>query len=714
MGLLLLTLFLDAMLWRFMISSRLVTSGTAAVPNSVHVDIGFRSARLFALLWIAGIIALMAWGVFGLWLFFTGPARRKARSAAKRQPHTLYTNEEQIAGILKYSPSIIFLKDINGKYLLVNQRYEEIFHISNEEIHGKTDFDIFPEGIAETFRKNDQRVISAGEIITIEETVLHDDGMHNYLVLKFPVRNPEGAITAVCGIATDVTTRKQAEIERERLMAAIEQAAETIVITDARANIEYVNPAFEQITGYTRGEAIGQNPRILKSGKQDAAFYKDMWNTLLSGQTWNGQLVNKKKDGSLYIEDVTISPVHDAMGKIVNYVAVKRDITHEVEIEDQLRQAQKMEAVGQLAGGIAHDFNNLLQVITGYTDMAIKETSPDSPLHEDLTEVSVAANRASELIHQLLAFSRRQVIQPVELDLNDVIEQLLKMIHRLISEHIKLDFMPGDQLGVVYADRGQIEQVLTNLCINARDAMPNGGTLTIETKNIVIDEDYVQHHPGTQSGPYILLEVTDTGCGIPQNQIKNIFDPFFTTKDVGKGTGMGLATVYGIIKQHHGHINIYSEPDKGTAFKIYLPLVERKAVKTTPEKQQSVRGGTETILVAEDEPTVLGLAARILRDAGYTVLTASDGQEAVRIFNDHADEIDLTLFDVVMPRMGGKEALEKIHEIRPGLPHIFASGYSKNIVHTDFIQDHNLSLICKPYRTATLLGIVRKVLDENK
>jgi len=591
-----------------------------------------------------------------------------------------------------------------------NQAAERIENIRRKEVVGQPVSKVFPGvkdfGLLDVLR----RVWETG---TPEHfpVAFYQDGRIEGWRENYIYRLPSGEIVA---LYNDVTEQKKMQIELERMMLAVEQADEMIVLTDPDAIIQYVNPAFTRITGYSREEAIGQNPRILKSGKQDAVFYEDLWKVLTSGKTWRGKFINKRKDGSLYNENATISPVLDATGKIVNYMAVKRDVTREVQLEKRLRQAGKMEAIGQLAGGIAHDFNNLLQVIKGYTDVTIQEMPDDAPWHDDLMEVAAAAKRAAELTRQLLAFSRRQVLHPTDLNINEVVDKLRKLIQRLIGENIELDFIPSHELGAVRADRGQIEQILINLCVNARDAMPNGGKIIIETENVLINNAYVQLHPEVQVGRYIMLTVTDTGCGIEKELLDKIFDPFYTTKEEGKGTGMGLATVYGIVKQHKGHINVYSEANKGTAFKIYLPRIERKACEVPPEIPGPVVGGTETILLAEDETSVLSLAVRILEDAGYSVLTAKDGKDAIRVFEEHADKIKLVVIDVIMPVMGGKEAMERILELHPDLPHIFTSGYTDNVVHTNFIQKEGISLIRKPFEPEILLLKVREELDRDK
>jgi PAS domain S-box-containing protein len=410
--------------------------------------------------------------------------------------------------------------------------------------------------------------------------------------------------------------------------------------------------------------------------------------------------------------------IRDASGKVVRSVGMVQDITdrkhaweEREELEAQLRQAQKMEAVGQLAGGIAHDFNNLLQAILGYGEMARGETEDGSPIRGFIGEVLKAGDRAKTLVSQLLAFSRRQVLEMEDLDLNEVIADLMKMIRRVIGEHLTLDILPGHDLGIVRVDRGQIGQILTNLCVNARDAMSEGGTIVIESENVRIDQEYCESHSWAKPGRYVLLSVTDSGCGMDKETLDRVFEPFFTTKGLGKGTGLGLSTVYGLVKQHEGHVDIYSEVEKGTRFKIYLPMIERSAAVIEDEIEGPIPVGTETILLAEDDEMVLKLSRSVLTHAGYTVFTAADGEQAMEVFDEHGDEIDLALLDVVMPKLGGRAVFEKIRAKRPELPVLFSSGYSMNAIHTNFVLDEGLTLIQKPYQRADLLRKVRETLD---
>ncbi len=497
------------------------------------------------------------------------------------------------------------------------------------------------------------------------------------------------------------------------LITAIEQATETVIITDIDDKIIYINPAFEHTTGYNRAEVIGQSPDILSSDKHDEAFFQEMRATMRSGQTWRGRIVNKKKDGTLFTEEATISPIRGQNGDIVSFVEVKRDVTRELQLEEQYHQAQKMEAIGRLAGGVAHDFNNLLTGIMGHAGLALQELPPGDPVRNDIQEIHKNAERAANLTRQLLTFARRQVIAPRVLNLNELILNVDKMLRRLIGEDIELVTLPAPDLGQIKADPGQIEQVLLNLAVNARDAMPDGGKLTIEITEVILDEAYTRRHPEVSPGQYVMLAVSDTGMGMTEEVKAHIFEPFFTTKEVGKGTGLGLATCFGIVRQNNGHIWVYSEPGQGTTFKIYLPRVEETVDSSTKRGQSpSLPRGTEVILLVEDEEAVRDLAARALRRQGYTVLEAANGEEALRLAEEYSGEIHLLLTDVVMPQMGGKALATRLGGIRSKTKILFTSGYTdKAIVHHS-ILDSDIAFIQKPFSPTTLVYKVREVLDK--
>ena len=516
-------------------------------------------------------------------------------------------------------------------------------------------------------------------------------------------------------IVSDITGQKQTEAERKRLTTAIDQSFDTIVITDTDGLIQYINPAFEKATGYTREEVAGQTMRILKSGKQDEGFYQKLWNTISSGRTWTGQMINKRKNGTLFNEEATISPVRNMDGSIINYVAVKRDITEQLLLAVQLTQAQKMESVGRLAGGVAHDYNNALTAIMGFTELALMDADPKGSLHANLNQVLKAGRRATNITRQLLAFARKQTIAPVVLDLNETVESILKMLRRLIGEDIDLVWMPGKDLGNVKMDPSQIDQVLANLCVNARDAIEGVGKITIETESIVFDADYCADHRGFVPGKFVLLAVSDNGCGMDKETLSNIFEPFFTTKDVDKGTGLGLSTVYGTVKQNNGFINVYSEPGKGTGIKIYLPRHDGQAVEIQEESTAKIpQGHAETILVVEDDLSLLKLAQKILQGLGYSVLAADATKEALKIAKDHIGEIHLLVTDVIMPEMNGQELSERLKSLHPGLKCIFMSRYTANAIAHHGVLDEGGRFIQKPFSKRDLATIVRKVLDEGK
>jgi|GEM_PF-368462 PAS domain S-box-containing protein len=506
-------------------------------------------------------------------------------------------------------------------------------------------------------------------------------------------------------------TRKQAEAELNRLMTAIEQTPESVVITDTKGRILYVNPVFERVTGYSRAEVIGQNPRLLKSNRQDSAFYRELWAKISAGEVWRGRFINKKKDGTLFTEDAVIAPVRDGKGAVTNYIAIKRDISHELELEVQYRQTQKIDSIGRLAGGVAHDFNNILAVICGHTELALAQLSPDAPLRSNLECIQESAERAANLTRQLLAFARRQVIEPRRINLNELIVNLNKMLHRLIGEDIKLVTQIAPDLGQIKADPGQIEQVLLNLVVNARDAMPDGGTLTIRTANVTLDEDYARRHLITP-GDYVMVSISDTGVGMTDEVKQHIFEPFFTTKEQGNGTGLGLATCFGIIQQSNGHIHFESQVDEGAEFTIYLPRVQgAEEPASRREVPVSLPQGTETILLAEDEPSLRQLMARVLRTQGYTVLEAADGHQALSLAQTNGSKIQLLVTDVIMPGLSGKTLAEWLGQVNPATRVLFISGYINNNAVRDAMSKPGTFFLQKPFNPLDLTEKVREAIE---
>lgn len=500
--------------------------------------------------------------------------------------------------------------------------------------------------------------------------------------------------------------------ERRLLSTVIEQVVDNIIVTDVEGTILYVNPAFEQLSGYGSPEVIGQNVSVLKSGEHNPAFYAEMWSTINAGQVWRGRFINKKADGGVYTVDAIISPLVNEAGEIVTYISSQRDITRELQLEEQFRQAQKMEAVGRLTAGIAHDFNNMLTAINGFAELLLMRLPADNPHRDMVDHILGPGQRAANLVAQLLAFSRKQIIDPQVLDLNAVVAQTDKMLQRTLGEDIEIRTLLASDLWPIKVDPAQIEQTLVNLAVNARDAMPAGGQLTIETANVVLDKDYVAQHFETRPGQYVLLAVSDTGMGMSRDVLAHIFEPFFTTKEQGKGTGLGLATVFGIVKQNGGDIQVYSEEGVGTTFKIYLPRAEAAPAAATPKEQiDDIPRGTETILLVEDEPVVREVVRRVLHEQGYTLLEAQDAQEALHLAARFSGTIHLLLTDVVMPGMSGKALAQQLTQTYPKLKILFMSGYTDNAIVHHGVLEPGTAFIHKPFSAAALARKVRRVLD---
>ena len=527
------------------------------------------------------------------------------------------------------------------------------------------------------------------------------------------MRGRERTEQAFAALKHEVEKREQVEESNTRLAMAVEQAVESMMITDARGNILYVNPAFEKTSGFTRTEAFGQNLSILKSGKHDAAFYPQMWDMLTHGEVWHGHLTNKRKDGKLYEEESSISPLRDATGKIVNYIAVNRDVTREVQLEAQFRQSQKMEAIGTLASGVAHDFNNILAVIQIQAGLLKSEVGLSAQQAEYTDGIGEAVQRAANLTRQLLLFSRKEVLQMRDLDLNRSVVEMTKMLKRILGENIAVQLKLATQPMLLHADAGMIDQVVMNLAVNARDAMPDGGQLVIETSGVDFDEFATTQTAHARPGSFVCLYVSDTGCGIPAENLSKIFEPFFTTKGVGKGTGLGLATVFGIAQQHHGWINVYSEVGRGTTFKVYLPrMAESHDTKIFKKVPATAQTGHETILLVEDEPALRTVIEKTLTRLGYRVLEASTGFNALEVWKEHAAEIHLLLTDLMMPDgMTGKDLGQRLLQENPKLRVIYMSGYSDNIVAKDFPLQVGVNFLAKPFQTQHLSQIIRQRLD---
>jgi PAS domain S-box-containing protein len=506
--------------------------------------------------------------------------------------------------------------------------------------------------------------------------------------------------------------RRRAEAERATLVTAIEQTAEEILITDTGGNIQYCNAAFLSITGYSRDEVIGRNPRFLKSGQHDSDYYDAVWKAILEGHVWTGQFINRKKNGSLYHTEGTIAPIYDEAGNLSGFVSARHDITDRLRLESELVQAQKMESIGRLAGGVAHDFNNLLTVITGYSGLVESELKVTDRRRQYVKEIRVAGERAATLTRQLLAFSRKQTFRPVRLDLNRFTEEMSGMIQRLVGEDVMVETRLHPGLRAVSADPDQMSQILLNLAANARDAMPDGGRLVFLTANVAASGG----SPMDARPESVLLAVTDTGVGISEENRQHLFEPFFTTKPRGRGTGLGLSMVYGIVQQSGGWIDVLSEPGKGTTFSIYLPaLTDAPASETMSEPAlvPSVHA-TGTVLVVEDDDEVRGLVKTVLESDGFRVLEAPGGQAALTLVHNYPEKIDLVITDVIMPEMTGKQLIDLLMPLCPGVKILYMSGYSGNVLARRGILDAHISYLAKPFSPGSLSANVREILSSQQ
>lgn len=517
----------------------------------------------------------------------------------------------------------------------------------------------------------------------------------------------------MAGIAMDIDKRKFAEESLHLQAAALEAAANAIAITDAQGKIVWVNQAFETMTGYSREEVLDQNPRLLKSGEQPASYYANLWSTISSGKVWQGEIVNRRKDGTTYTEEMTITPVTQNVGgeTRTHFIAIKQDITERKLLQQQLQQAQKMEAVGRLAGGVAHDFNNMVGVIMGYSELLKLRGDLDTTSLHQVQQIHAAAKRAAGLTQQLLAFSRKQIIQPRTLELNEVVSNLAKMLRRLIGDDIELQMRFASSEVPVKADQGQIEQIIMNLAVNARDAMPDGGKLILETDVCDLDQSYAIRHKPVIPGRYVRLSVSDTGTGMDQKTMSHIFEPFFTTKELGRGTGLGLSIVYGIVKQSEGYIWVYSEPGHGTTFKIYLPL-KSSAVERVPVQSsvQSVRG-SETVLLVEDDENLRALIAEFLTGLGYKIMQSGSGKTALDALTSQNETVQALITDIMMPGMSGRELANQLTAQAPKLRVLYISGYTHDGAVQTRVLGEGESFLQKPFGLAELSRKLREVID---
>ena len=552
-------------------------------------------------------------------------------------------------------------------------------------------------------------------VYQVEHRLRRADGVYRDMAVRaVPIFNRDRKIREWVGVHTDVTEQKKAESDLRMRDRAIQAATQGLMITDPNqpdCPIIYASPACTVLTGYNSQEVLGRNCRFLQGKDTDPAAVAQLREAIRAGKPCTVELLNYRKDGTPFWNELSIAPVRDEAGRLMHFIGVQADVTARRHLQSQFHQAQKMEAFGQLAGGISHDFNNLLCIINGYSEILLS-TALDNSAQEMVAEILKAGQRSASLTRQLLVFSRKQVLLPRVFDLNETVRESEKLFRRLIGEDIELHTVSHARLDLINADPGQIEQVLMNLVVNARDAMPQGGKLTIETRNIELTEDYTREHPEVKPGNYVMLSVSDMGTGMTEETRRRLFEPFFTTKEIGKGTGLGLAVVQSIVKQSDGHIEVYSEPGLGTSFKIYLPraLKSQVATKSKLLHRTSPRG-TETILLVEDEEAMRVLTMRTLRLCGYVVFDAANGNEALRFAGKSAEPIHLLVTDVVMPGMGGRKLADQLAPLHANMKVLYISGYTDDAVIRHGILHDDVNFLQKPFSAIALAVKVREVLD---
>jgi PAS domain S-box-containing protein len=645
-------------------------------------------------------------------------------TAHKQTEEALHSSKDLMQSIVDNSTALIYVFDKNMRLLICNKALSELVGLPVSELVGKRRKEFLPQELAERDEENDRRVIEAGSPQQFEEAGTFEGKAATFLTIKFPLRNEHGGIWGIGGISTDITKRKQAEEDLresdERFRLGFENANIGMCLVDTQGRLLKVNRQMSEMFGYSKAELEGMSVNdITHPDYLDISpnFMRQAQKREIDHSEFEKAYIHKQ--GHIVWGHISISLVRNAVGEPLYFISHVIDITERKDAEQereklqaQLNQAQKMEAVGRLSGGVAHDFNNMLGVILGFTDLAALKLPKEDPIQMYLEEVKTAAQRSADITRQLLAFARKQIIAPEVLDLNDTIANMLKMLKRLIGEDIDLLWKPAEDLWPVMMDPAQVDQILANLMVNARDAITSVGKISIETRNVELDEPYCQTHDGLTPGRYVILEITDDGCGMGKETLANIFEPFFTTKEIGKGTGLGLATVYGIVKQNSGYIEVDSEPGQGTSFKIYLPRQELKeAANEQLRKPAKIPTGIETVLLVEDEKSLLKFTRMLLEELGYTVLSSDSPIAAIQIAKECNKKIHLLITDVVMPEMSGRDLCMQVQTSQPNLKCLFMSGYTADVIAHHGVLDEGVQFLQKPFSREALATKIRDVLS---
>lgn len=634
----------------------------------------------------------------------------------RRAERALSASETRYRMLFENNPLPMWVYDLETlAFLDVNEAAVRHYGYSREEFLNMTILDIRPREDIPTLISRVKYIVGSNQRYHRSGVWRHrrKDGTIIEVEISSHVLELNGRQTKLV-LANDVTDRRRAEEALRRQALVFDTIYDGVVILDLEGKITDWNPAAERIFGYTKAEMIGQRPTLLYLPTVGEQLDAEIRHKVLTEGRWEGELAFVRKDGLAGTVDSIFVLQRDVQDNPSSIIGVNRDITPRKQLEEQLRQAQKMEAIGRLAGGVAHDFNNLLTAIIGYADLALRRLPEDEKVRRQIAEIKKSAERAANLTRQLLAFSRKQIIQPKTLNLNEVVEDLGKMLQRLITENIELRLEPAPDLWLIKADPSQIEQIVVNLVVNARDAMADGGKLVIRTANADVGDDLRRQHPFFSPGQYVMLEVSDTGHGMDAETQKHIFEPFFTTKEKGRGTGLGLSTVYGIVKQSGGFITVESSPGAGATFRIYLPRATDGAARYEKKTgAAAILRGTETVLLVEDEESVRKMACSTLEEFGYVVLEAADPRQALRLCREYRGAIDLMVTDVVMPQMNGRELAEQAHKLRPRMRVLYASGYMDDETLRRHLLEEGVPFLEKPFTPETLARKVRETLDES-
>jgi len=640
----------------------------------------------------------------------------KLRMQSESQENIILQSKKEQQLILDHAPVGVWLIGLDGRYRFVNKTFCDTVGISEKEFLSSTQqAELLGEEMAAHCLDSDRECLEQDEPHHSHETLTFTDGKPHWLdITKVKVRDKNNRVTGIIGIASDMTERNLAEDQLRKLSQAVEQAGESIMITDHQGTIEYVNPSFTKITGYASDEVLGRNPRILKSGNTGAEYYEHLWSTISSGKKWNSTIIDRRKDGSQYLALMSIAPILDDEGEITHYAAIQQDMSMNKMLEEQFLQAQKMEALGTLVGGIAHEFNNLLAGMTGNLYLAKTEISGFPDVIKRLDNVEELGFRAAEMIKQLLTFARKGQLEIKAFNLTSFVKDTSQLIEATLPENIKFHSNLCHDKLIIKGDVRQLQQVLMNLISNARDAVEGvkEPVISFKTEAFKADAIFCNNYPDIEDKLFAHLIVKDNGSGISDDEKEHIFEPFYSTKEVGLGTGLGLSMAYGAIQSHHGIIDVDNSIGIGSAFHIYLPLITEGTPEPTAKKTSKVvPGNGEFILIVDDNAIIRTTCSGVLEKIGYQVIEAADGLEAIEKFTANQETISLIIMDIIMPNLGGVQAVERIKEHSPAVKVIFATGYDKNETLQGDMPSDEYPIIFKPFSIVKLSQIIKEQLD---